>query len=84
MFDVELSSQAKKKLKQLTKIKSRRAIADAIDEIALDPYIGKPLTRELAGRFAYKLGNYRIIYKITKNDRKVGIIKIGHRSDVYN
>jgi mRNA interferase RelE/StbE len=35
-------------------------------------------------RFRLRQGDYRIIYSIDDESRTVDIVKIGHRSDVYN
>jgi len=56
----------------------------ALKEIKENPFIGKPLTRELTGRFSYKLGVFRVIYKVNKKDKLVEIIAVGHRATVYN
>ncbi|MFH1459994.1 MAG: type II toxin-antitoxin system RelE/ParE family toxin [Candidatus Omnitrophota bacterium] len=43
---------------------------------------GEPLRRSLQGYRKLRVGNYRIIYKIEKNE--IIILKIGHRKEVYN
>src|SRR4030066_267620 len=45
-----------------------------------EPFLGKPLTRELTGRFSFRVSVYRIIYKVSKKDRTIDILTIGHRS----
>jgi mRNA-degrading endonuclease RelE of RelBE toxin-antitoxin system len=44
---------------------------------------GKPLQRELAGRWAARRGDYRIVYRLDENTKSMYILKIGHRSQVY-
>ena len=48
-----------------------------------DPVQGKPLKGELKGRFSFRLGAYRIIYRIVKAGKRVVILDIAHRRDVY-
>lgn len=42
---------------------------------------GDPLRRTLKGYWKLRVGDYRIIYKVT--GRTVLIFRIGHRSEVY-
>lgn len=53
-------------------------------ELKEDPFSGKTLIRELTGRYAYKVGAYRIIYKIDKINKKIYILKVGHRAKIYD
>lgn len=82
MYRIIVSPEAKKGLKAIAKI-YRKGLAEAIDAFKDDPYLGKPLTRELTGRYTYKIGVYRIVYKISKRDNIVYIINAGHRSTIY-
>lgn len=83
MYKLHISAQARNKLKQISKRK-RKAVVEALEEIKEDPYLGKPLKRELTERYSYKLGVYRIIYKVNEKDRVAEIITVGHRATVYN
>jgi len=52
-----------------------------------NPYFGpniKRLKGELSDYYRYRIGNYRIIYKIDNRMIIVFIIDIAHRKDVYN
>lgn len=82
MYSIIVSPRAQKDLKRLKSI-YRIGISSALKEIKEDPYVGKPLTRELTGRFSYKIGVYRIIYKINNQDKLIYIFTAGHRSTVY-
>ena len=82
MFKVKLTARAKKELKLISK-QHQLALGQILEELKEDPFLGKPLTRELARRFSYKIGIYRIVYKIAKRDKIVFILTVGHRSMVY-
>lgn len=82
MFRVQLTARTRKELKNLSKT-HQLSIGHILEELKDDPFIGKPLTRELTNRFSYRIGVYRIIYKINKNDKIVYILTVGHRSTVY-
>lgn len=59
------------------KVKVRKTL----DDIQVQPEIGKPLEEELAGYRTYRIGKYRLIYRITK-DRLI-LEALGSRRDIY-
>ena len=73
--------------KDLKKISSdiKYIIRRAIEEkLMVDPLkYGLPLRRNLKGYMKLRVGDYRIIYSISKNTVTVHVVKIGHRKDVY-
>jgi len=75
----------KEAAKQISKfdhsVKDR--IRVALERLSFHPELGKPLTGFLAGRFSYRVGNYRIIYKILKHEVVVLVLTVGHRREVY-
>ena len=83
MFKIVVSPQAAKELKALKKL-YQVSINNAFLEIKEDPHVGKALSREFTGKFSYKIGVYRIIYKINKKDKIVNVLSVGHRSNIYN
>ncbi len=57
----------------------RRAIEQ---RLATEPgYYGEPLRHRLKGFWKLRVGDHRVIYRIT--DRQVLIIAIGHRKEIY-
>lgn len=82
MFKILVSSRASKKLKLLRR-SHQEAIVSALEEIKEDPLIGKPLTKELAGRFSYRVGVYRIIYRVNQEDKTIQVLNAGHRTNIY-
>ena len=83
MYKIRLSSEAKRQFKEL-KIGHKDAVSFVINDLRENPYIGKGLGRNLSGRYSYRIGLYRIVYKIIEKDGLVDILTIGHRSIVYN
>ncbi len=83
MYRLVVSISARNQIKKLKQV-YQQAIVSALEDIKEDPYLGKPLTRELSGRFSYRIGIYRIIYKVNFKEKIVLIITAGHRSVVYN
>lgn len=82
MFKITIAPQAKRQLRLIPK-QYKAALSSVIDELKEDPFSGKALIRELTGRFAYRIGPFRMIYKVNKKDKIVNIITVGHRSKVY-
>lgn len=83
MFKIKLTAKAKRELKHLSKMDKLR-VGEIIEELKEDPLIGKPLLRELSRRYSYRVGVYRVIYKIKQEDKIVQVISAGHRSIAYN
>lgn len=83
MFRIKLTAKAKKELKNLSK-QDKLKIGEIIEELKEDPFIGKPLLRELSRKYSYRVGVYRVIYKINQEDKIVDILSAGHRSIAYN
>jgi mRNA-degrading endonuclease RelE of RelBE toxin-antitoxin system len=45
--------------------------------------VGKPLQRELEGRWAARRGSYRVLYAIDEEAGVVTVLAAEHRRDVY-
>ena len=82
MYRLVISPRALRQLKNIKQI-HKRAVKLALEDIKEDPEIGKNLTGELTGRFSYRVGVYRIIYKVNARDKSVSILIADHRSTVY-
>lgn len=83
MYRLIISPKAQKELKRIKKI-YQPAVKLAFEDIKEDPQIGSSLDRNLTGTFSYRVGVYRIIYKINQDDKVVNILSAGHRGRVYN
>lgn len=83
MFKIKLTARAKKELKSISEL-HKEAIGLIFEELKEDAMIGKPLSRNLKGSFSYRVGVYRIIYKVNLKDRIVLIVTAGHRSTIYS
>ena len=85
MFKIEyLDSVVKKDIPALPS-KIKQIIKKAIEErLMVDPLsFGKPLRYSLKGHKRLRVGDDRIIYRIEFASKKVLIIAIKHRKDVY-
>lgn len=82
MYILRISSKAKKELKEISQ-EHKKALINALYEIKEDPTFGKPLKRELTGLYSFRVGVYRIIYKVNKKDRIISVLTAGHRATIY-
>jgi mRNA interferase RelE/StbE len=76
------TEEAKKQIKKLHEPWKGR-IREATEKIAVDPEIGKPLTRELKGRWSFRVGDYHILYRVHHAEVIVLILTVGHRREIY-
>lgn len=77
------TQEAAHQIRKLDKsIKER--IAKAIDRLCHHPELGKRLKGLLSDRWSYRAGDWRILYKIRKNELVILILTVGHRREVYD
>lgn len=64
-------------------------IVSAVLEFILGPLldnphrIGRPLRGDLTGLQAARVSSYRIVYEIDESERKVIVLDVDHRADIY-
>ena len=61
-----------------------KRIQAALFSLSENPFQGKSLKHDFKGKYSFRVGTYRIIYKIIREKITVYIFDIGHRRDVYN
>jgi len=81
MYNLQLTKEAANNIASLP-LKKKRQIKNAIERIAQDPSIGKVLTKKLSGLYAYRSGDYRVIYQILHKQILIIILTVGHRKDI--
>jgi mRNA interferase RelE/StbE len=57
-------------------------VKEVIDDIITDPFKGTKLRGELEGQWRWRVGDYRIIYLIGKENQIV-LLDVGPRKSVY-
>lgn len=82
MYKIIIAKNVRKDIFLLKK-RYQVAFVNTLKELKVDPKLGKPLTRELVGKYSIKIGAYRLIYKLDLKDKIVNVIIVGHRSTVY-
>ena len=82
-YKIIWKSSAKKELKKLP----QRIIKNIILNIEKLPLIPRPIgSKKLMGTkhtYRQRVGDYRVIYSIEKDQLIIEIIRIGHRKDIY-
>ena len=43
----------------------------------------KRLSGQLAGLFRYRVGDWRVLYRIDDDNHRVSVLSIAHRSEIY-
>lgn len=82
MYKIVWSKKAYKQLKKIPHLISKR-IYEKVSKIVTNPQ--ELDVKRLTGIPCYKLrvGDYRVIFEIKKEELKVLIVKVGHRKEVY-
>ena len=85
LWRVDFSDKADKQLLALDKSVRERIRTYVKDLAKLDnPRMrGEPLTGNLSDFWKYRVGDYRLVCRISDNELIVLVVKIGHRSEIY-
>jgi len=82
LYEITFSLKAKKQLMKLERNIQERIIS-SLERIRIRP---EAFITKLVGDPGYKLriGDYRVIMDIDKNNLIILVIKVGHRKNIYN
>lgn len=83
---VEVSETAARQLAKLDRSVQLEIVRYLRERIATDQdprRFGRPLRRNLAGRWKYRAGDYRLICEIQDHKILVLVLMVGHRSKIY-
>ena len=82
-YSIEFLRTAQKELSKLPKDIQQR-IAVKIEELKTNPYPpGVKALKNGDGRLRFRVGDYRVIYKIEEDQLIILIVKVGHRRNIY-
>jgi mRNA interferase RelE/StbE len=83
-FDIYWASPARRALRRLPEKVATAAVEFIYGPLAGNPgRVGRPLRFELEGLHSAHQGDYHIVYRIDEERRKVEVLAIKHRADVY-
>ena len=82
-YSIEFLRTALKELSKLP-LEVQQRIADRIDELKTNPYPpGIKALKNGDGRLRFRVGDYRVIYRIEADNLVIIVIKVGHRRNIY-
>ena len=81
-YRVDFAPEAMRQIARLDPAVKER-IRQAIERLRTGPELGKRLSGILADRWSYRVGDWRILYKIRKNELLIIVVTVGHRGRVY-
>ena len=84
MYHIRVLEEASRELARLDKRVGRR-IAERINWLAanLDSIRPEALTGDLIGLYKLRVGDYRVIYEVIRNEKTIVIHAVGHRREIY-
>lgn len=81
-YRILYTEEAARRIAKLDKAVKER-VGRAIVRLSEHPELGKRLTGLLSDRWSYRVGDWRILYKMKRNELLILVLTVGHRSDVY-
>ena len=84
MYKITYTTQAAKSLLKMPR-NTANLIREKLTQIANDPFASIPNAKKLQGRPGYRLriGDWRVIYEINKDQVVIIVMKIATRGEVY-
>ena len=85
-WTVELSSGAERQLRKLDPATARRLgmyLRRLVAETADPRERGKALTGPMTGLWRYRVGDYRLVCELMEQRLVVLVVRLGHRSRIY-
>lgn len=85
-WTVEFDDAAAKELRKLDRQAQQEILRYFRERLATDEdprRFGKPLSRDMAGLWRYRVRDYRMICHIEDDKLVVLVLRAGHRKDIY-
>ena len=76
------TAEARLKIRHLHPV-LKQEIRSCLDQLAQNPWLGKPLQRELWGVYSLRAKNYRILYQIKEEQNRIELLTLGPRKIIY-
>ena len=84
VFAIPWAAASRRALTRLPEKVATAVVEFLYGSLAASPYrVGKPLKLGLEGLHSARRGDYRVIYRVDDHQRRVTVLAIEHRSDVY-
>lgn len=83
-YAVAWTAPARKAVGRLPEKVASAVVEFCYGSLAANPYrVGKPLRLGLEGMHSARRGDYRAVYRIDEQARRIEVVAIEHRADVY-
>jgi mRNA interferase RelE/StbE len=83
-YAIAWTSPSRRALVRLPEKVAAAVVEFLYGSLAANPHrVGKPLKLGLEGLHSACRGDYRVIYRIDGNRRRIDVVTIEHRSDIY-
>ena len=83
-YRVQITARAARDLQRLPEKIATACVEFIFGPLVENPHrVGKALRDELVGLHSARRGDYRVVYAIIGESRRIEIVHIGRRSDVY-
>lgn len=83
-YQVQITARAARDLQRLPEKLAPACVEFIFGPLVENPRrVGKPLRDDVAGLRSARRGDYRVVYAIVEDARRIEIVHIGRRSDVY-
>ena len=80
-YQLVYTQQAVKDIRDLDRIVQKR-LAKKLEHLRIKPLaLSKPLIHSKLGQYRYRIGDYRVIFDLDKNN--LIILRVGHRREIY-
>lgn len=81
-YEISVSKRFKKRLKKLPKNIKKRVLKK-VKSLKSRPNLGKTLKADLKGIRSLRIGDYRVLYEIIRDDSNILLLTVQHRKKVY-
>jgi mRNA-degrading endonuclease RelE of RelBE toxin-antitoxin system len=83
-YAIAWTAPARRALSRLPEKVGSAVVEFCYGSLAANPHrVGKPLRLGMEGLHSARRGDYRVIYRIDDQSRRVDVVAIEHRADVY-
>ena len=81
-YSIRIKGSAARELEKVAR-PDRLRIVNAIDRLAENPFLGNVLKGDLRGLRRLRLGDYRVLYEVRRDELVVLVVRVAHRREVY-
>lgn len=83
-FEIAWHTPAKRSIARMPEKAATAALELIYGSLATNPHrAGKPLRLDFEGLHSARRGDYRVVYRIDEQQRRVVVVAVEHRADVY-